>query len=65
MVGVVRVRDGYEEYDKYIYLVEIMKNCDYIQKDIYDKIPFKLKDVVFSSIWGTLRISHTGGALSG
>jgi len=37
-------------YDKYVYLIEIMKRCNYNEQKIYDKIPFKVKDVVFSTI---------------
>ncbi|MBR9706336.1 glycoside hydrolase [Candidatus Pacearchaeota archaeon] len=39
-----------ESYDKYVYLIEIMKKHNYNIKKIYPLIPFKLKDIVFSSI---------------
>lgn len=44
-------RPSDDEYDRYIYLVEIMKKNNYDQKNIYKEIPFKIKDVVFSSIF--------------
>jgi len=39
-----------EEYDKFIYLIELMKLYNYDEKIMYDKFPFKIKDVSFSSI---------------
>ncbi|MDY6966422.1 MAG: glycoside hydrolase, partial [Halobacteriota archaeon] len=39
-----------ESYDKYIYLVELMKRQNYKEELFYDEFPFKIKDVVFSSI---------------
>ena len=39
-----------EDYDKYIYLIEIMKKYDYDDEIVYQKIPFKMKDVVFNTI---------------
>lgn len=39
-----------EEYDKYIYLIELMKHHKYDQKALYEKFPFKIKDVAFSGI---------------
>ncbi len=39
-----------EDYDRYIYLVEILKRFDYDDKEIYKVIPFKIKDVVFNTI---------------
>ncbi|KON28551.1 hypothetical protein AC481_01330 [miscellaneous Crenarchaeota group archaeon SMTZ-80] len=39
-----------QHYDKYIYLVEILKKFDYNDKSIYKEIPFKIKDVVFNTI---------------
>lgn len=43
-----RPRD--DDYDRYVYLVEIMKTYNYDEKKIYEKIPFKIKDIVFNSI---------------
>ncbi len=39
-----------EEYDKFIYLINIMKKCNYDEKIMYEKMPFKIKDLLFSSI---------------
>jgi mannosylglycerate hydrolase MGH1-like protein len=38
------------EYDKFIYLIELMKKYDYDQKKLYEIFPFKIKDIVFSCI---------------
>ncbi|HET6589458.1 MAG TPA: trehalase family glycosidase [Candidatus Nitrosocosmicus sp.] len=38
------------EYDRFIYLIELMKKYDYDQKKLYELFPFKVKDIVFSSI---------------
>jgi len=38
------------EYNKFIYLIELMKKYNYDQKKMYQSFPFKIKDVVFSSI---------------
>lgn len=39
-----------EEYDEFIYLIDIMKECNYDEKLMYRKMPFKIKDILFSSI---------------
>jgi hypothetical protein len=39
-----------DDYDRYIYLVEIMKKYKYEDEKVYEKIPFKVKDIVFNSI---------------
>jgi len=39
-----------EEYNKFIYLIELMKKCNYDEKIMQDKMPFKIKDLLFSSI---------------
>lgn len=39
-----------EEYNKFIYLIEIMKKYNYDEKIMYEKMPFKIKDLLFSSI---------------
>ncbi len=39
-----------EFYDRYIYLIEILKKHNYEEEEIYKEIPFKVKDVVFTSI---------------
>jgi hypothetical protein len=38
------------EYNRFIYLIELLKKYDYDQKKIYQSFPFKIKDVIFSSI---------------
>lgn len=43
-------RPTQEDYDKFIYLVEILKKFDYDDKRVYKEIPFKIKDVVFNTI---------------
>lgn len=43
-------RPSQEEYNKYIYLTELMKKYKYNEEKIYKASPFKIKDVVFSSI---------------
>lgn len=39
-----------DEYNKFIYLIGIMKECNYDEKIMYEKMPFKIKDLLFSSI---------------
>lgn len=39
-----------DEYNKFIYLIEKMKKCNYDEKIMYEKMPFKIKDLLFSSI---------------
>lgn len=39
-----------EAYDRYVYLVELMKEYRYDEDRLYERIPFKIKDSVFSSI---------------
>ena len=39
-----------EEYDRFIYLIELMKQKNYDQRMLYEKFPFKIKDVTFSGI---------------
>jgi len=39
-----------DDYDRYVYLVEVMKKYNYDEDSVYDEIPFKIKDVVFNSI---------------
>lgn len=42
--------DEDEEYNKFIYMIEIMKKYNYDEKIMYEKMPFKIKDLLFSSI---------------
>jgi hypothetical protein len=39
-----------EDYDRYLYLIEIMKKNNYDEEKIYKVIPFKIKDISFNSI---------------
>jgi hypothetical protein len=39
-----------EEYNKFIYLIETMKKYNYNEKEMYENFPFKIKDIIFSSI---------------
>jgi len=48
--GEKQERPSDEEYNKFIFLVDLMKLYNYDQKIIYEKFPFKIKDVLFSSI---------------
>ena len=48
--GAKDTRPTNEEYDKYIFLIELMKHYNYDNKTLYEKFPFKIKDVEVSSI---------------
>jgi len=39
-----------EDYDRYVYLIEVLKKNNYDDEKVYGKIPFKIKDIVFNSI---------------
>ena len=39
-----------DDYDRYLYLVEVMKKNNYDEEKIYKAIPFKIKDITFNSI---------------
>ena len=39
-----------EDYDRYLYLIEVMKKNNYDEEKIYKVIPFKIKDIAFNSI---------------
>ena len=59
-------RPSDEEYNKFIFLVDTMKLYNYDQKVMYEKYPFKIKDVLFSSIlyvanWALLQIAKLIG----
>jgi Mannosylglycerate hydrolase MGH1-like glycoside hydrolase domain len=43
-------RPSDDEYNKFIFLVDQMKLYNYDGKTMYEKYPFKIKDVLFSSI---------------
>jgi hypothetical protein len=38
------------EYDRFIYLIDLIKKDNYDQKKMYKIFPFRIKDVVFSGI---------------
>lgn len=40
-----------EEYNKFIYLIELMKKHNYDERKMYANFPFKIKDVLFTSIF--------------
>lgn len=44
-------RPSDEEYGKYLYLVTLMRNECYDHAAMYDDFPFKIKDIIFSSIF--------------
>jgi Trehalase len=48
--GETSERPSDEEYNKFIFLVDQMKLYNYDGKIMYEKYPFKIKDVLFSSI---------------
>jgi hypothetical protein len=59
-------RPSDEEYNKFIFLVDTMKLYNYDGKIMYEKYPFKIKDVLFSSIlyvanWTLLQIAKLIG----
>jgi hypothetical protein len=59
-------RPSDEEYNKFIFLVDTMKLYNYDGKIMYEKYPFKIKDVLFSSIlyvanWALLQIAKLIG----
>lgn len=39
-----------EDYDKFVFLIEILKKENYNIEELYEKYPFKIKDILFSSI---------------
>jgi hypothetical protein len=39
-----------EEYNKFIFLIDLMKMYNYDEREMYEKFPFKIKDVSFSSM---------------
>src|ERR671915_1365670 len=56
-----------EEYDRYLWLLELLKRARYDEADIYESHPFLVKDVLFSAILvaaneALLEISRVVGA---
>ena len=43
------MRPSDDTYNKFIYLIEIMKKYNYNDELVYENTPFKIKDVLFSS----------------
>jgi hypothetical protein len=43
-------RPGDEEYDRYVYLVDLFRRLGYREEDIRGECPFMVKDVLFNSI---------------
>jgi hypothetical protein len=48
--GESQERPSDDEYNRFIFLVDLMKEYNYDGKMMYEKYPFKIKDVLFSSI---------------
>jgi hypothetical protein len=43
-------RPSDDDYDRYVYLVDIFRRLKYREEDIYKECPFKIQDVLFNSI---------------
>jgi hypothetical protein len=39
-----------DRYNKFIYMIELMKQYNYDEKMMYENFPFKIKAIIFSSI---------------
>src|SRR5215831_6309711 len=48
--GAKDVRPSDEMYNRFIYMVELMKHYDYDEQKMYEAFPFKIKSLVFGSI---------------
>ena len=48
--GAAETRTSQWIYKRFIYLIQLMKKYKYDEKKMYKYIPFKIKDIVFSSI---------------
>jgi glycogen debranching enzyme len=64
--GEAQERPSDDEYNKFIFLVDTMKEYNYDGKIMYEKYPFKIKDVLFSCIlyvanWTLLQIAKLIG----
>jgi glycogen debranching enzyme len=49
--GAAETRTSQWMYNRFIYLIELMKAYEYNEKKMYQTFPFKVKDIVFSSIF--------------
>jgi hypothetical protein len=43
-------RPGQQDYDRYVYLVDLFRRLQYNETDIYRQCPFLIQDVLFNSI---------------
>jgi len=43
-------RPGDDEYDRYVYLVDLFRSLGYNEKEIYRDCPFLIQDILFNSI---------------
>lgn len=43
-------RPSDEEYDRYVYLVDLFRRLDYNEKEIYQECPFRIQDPLLNSI---------------
>jgi hypothetical protein len=43
-------RPGDDDYDRYVYLVDLFRRLKYEEEDIYKECPFLIQDVLFNSI---------------
>lgn len=46
----IEQRPGDEDYDRYVYLVDLFRRLEYREEDIYGECPFLIRDVLFNSI---------------
>lgn len=44
-------RPSDDEYDRYVYLVDLFRRLKYNEKEIYNQCPFLIQDVLFNSIF--------------
>jgi hypothetical protein len=49
--GAAETRTSQWMYDRFIYLIQLMRGYKYDEKKMYENMPFKIKDIVFSSIF--------------
>ena len=44
------MRPGDDDYDRYVYLVDLFRRCNYDEADIYELCPFLVQDPLFNAI---------------
>jgi glycogen debranching enzyme len=49
--GAAETRTKQWMYDRFIFLIQLMRRYKYDEKKMYENMPFKIKDIVFSSIF--------------